>query len=181
MEERGVTQPSSLLSAEVIQELVDEARRVPAGDFVEVGVYKGGSAVHLAAVAREQARRLFLFDTFEGMPFQLPGVDDHKVGDFGDTSLADVQATIPDAHFRVGVFPETLTDDVGPIALAHVDCDQYRSVKDCCERLAPRMVEGGVMIFDDPGCLDSATRAVREAFPAHRVEVSPQGKWRVRF
>jgi len=171
----------SVIAPDLLDELIREAEGAPPGDFVEVGVYRGGSAKRLAEVARRTGRRLFLFDTFTGIPMQREGVDHHKIGDFGDTSLAEVQREIPDAIFKVGLFPVTLDDDVGPIAFAHVDCDQYDSVFACCVELAPRMVSGGVIVFDDPGCLEGASQAVRDAIGMDRVEYSRLGKWRVRF
>lgn len=169
----------SLIRLDVLDELADEARRAPVGDFVEVGVYQGGSAFVLGQVARKQKRRLFLFDTFSGMPHAEPG-DAHAIGDFADTSLEKVQAAIPDAICIAGVFPETLPDDLWPIALAHIDCDQYASVRACCERLADRMAPGGVMVFDDYDVLTAARRAVDEIFSG-RVTFSNCGKARVRF
>lgn len=173
--------PPSVIAPCFLSELAAEAERAPEGDFVEVGVYQGGSAAVLAEVARKRKARLWLFDTFAGIPFQKEGVDHHKPGDFCETSLELVKAAIPDAICVRGVFPETLTDDVGPIALAHIDCDQYQSVYDCCMQLEPRMVPGGVMWFDDPGCLQGASQAVLDAFPKERIQYSPLGKWKVYF
>lgn len=172
--------PQSLLSSDVLHELKEFARLRPKGDFVEVGVYKGGSAVVLADVAREQNRRLFLFDTFTGIPLHDPQRDYHQIGDFADTSVESVRAAIPDAFIVQGVFPCTLTDEVGPIALAHIDCDQYESVRACCLKLGPRMVSGGVMAFDDYNVLEGARAAVDECFPG-RVQTSFHGKARVFF
>jgi O-methyltransferase len=172
--------PESLLGTRALHDLIETARAAPAGDFVEVGVYKGGSAAALAEIAREQGRRLFLFDTFAGMPHADPAVDRHVVGDFGDTSLEAVQKAIPGAICVPGVFPSTLYDDVGPIALAHVDCDQQASVAAWCRELAPRMVTGGVMVFDDYDVLPGARAAVDEAF-GDRVRISAGGKARVIF
>lgn len=170
----------SLIGPQALQELEGAARLAPPGDIVEVGVYQGGSAAVLGRVALEQGRRLFLFDTFTGIPYR-DDVDHHNVGDFDDTSAEAVQAAVPHARIRAGLFPDTLTDEVGPIALAHIDCDQYRSVRACCEELGPRMVPGGVMVFDDPNVLDGAARAVRESFADDRIEKSAAGKWRVYF
>lgn len=169
----------SLLRYDVLVELVHTARQCPPGDFVEVGVYKGGTAAALAGVAREQGRRLFLFDTFKGIP-HASAIDRHKVGDFADTSLKTIRKAIPDAICKAGVFPATLTPEVGPIAFAHVDCDQYESVKACCKHLAPLMVLGGVMVFDDYDVLPGAKQAVDEAF-GDRVTISKEGKARVVF
>lgn len=174
----------SLICADVLNELVETVRACPPGIIVEVGVYKGGSARVLAGVAREQGRQLWLFDTFCGMPYADASIDFHRKGEFGDTSLEAVRAAIPDAYLVPGVFPKTLkeADKLGmkPIALAHIDCDQYRSVKACCEQLAARMVAGGFMVFDDYEALEGARCAVDEVF-GRRVEMSPRGKARVRF
>jgi hypothetical protein len=170
----------TLLGPDVLNELIETARAAPPGDLVEVGVYQGGSAVRLAEVAREQKRRLFLFDTFSGIPHALSGIDTHRVGDFSDTSMEAVQALIPDAVLMAGVFPDTLLPEVGPIAVAHIDCDQYESVRACCLHLAPRMVSRGVMIFDDYDVLPGARMAVDDAF-GDRVKISREGKARVVF
>lgn len=172
--------PDSLIRPDALNELMETARATPPGDFVEVGVYKGGSAAVLADVAREQGRRLFLFDTFSGIPTADPSVDWHVVGDFGDTSADAVRKAIPDAFVVEGVFPGTLTNDVGPIAFAHIDVDQYESTSDACLALRGRMVAGGIMVFDDFDVLPSAERAVREIF-GNRVTISKQGKARVYF
>lgn len=169
----------SVINADCLHELRREAEAAPPGNFAEVGVYRGGSAQHLYEVACATQRQLYLFDTFAGMPFR-DAIDVHPVGDFGDTSLQYLRKALPLAIFRVGVFPETL-GYTGPLALVHVDCDQHRSVRDCCELLAPRMVAGGVMVFDDYNVLPGARLAVDEIFGG-RVEISPTtGKARVRF
>lgn len=170
----------TLLAPDVLNELIETARAAPPGDLVEVGVYQGGSAAGLVEVAREQGRRLFLFDTFRGMPHGNPAIDRHEPGEFADTSLEAVQAAIPEAICVPGVFPESLPAGVGPIGLAHVDCDQYESVRACCAALAPLMAPGGVMVFDDYDVLPGARLAVDEAF-AGRVTISARGKARVVF
>lgn len=175
--------PACLVSEDALNELAQAAWRAPAGDFVEVGVYKGGSAWVLGGVARERGRALWLFDTFAGMPHAEP-LDVHQKGEFADTSAEAVQRAIPDARLVVGVFPKTLkeaeAEGLARIALAHIDCDQYRSVRACCERLAPLMAPGGLMVFDDYVPLAGARKAVDEAFGA-RVRVSPAGRAWVHF
>jgi O-methyltransferase len=152
--------PRSVIHPEHLAAMVDLARQTPAGCFVEVGVYRGGSAWWLATVSRKRGEKLHLFDTFTGMPF-ADAVDQDAIGSFGDTTLSGVLAAIPDAVFHVGVFPETLTN-LGKIAFVHCDCDQYRSVAAVIRELWPRLVPGGIVVFDDvdtPG----GRRAISEA------------------
>lgn len=172
--------PHSLVGQELIEALTKEARVCPPGAFAELGVYKGGTAWHLAAIAREQDRRLWLFDTFTGIPF-ADDVDHHKPGDFADTTRQAVEAVIPDALIVEGVFPESAARlPLDPFAFVHVDADQYRSVLAACKVFGPRMVPGGVMWFDDYGALAGATLAVDEAFPG-RIERVLRGRCLVRF
>lgn len=172
--------PRSIIGEDHILERVRLARGTPPGCFVEVGVYKGGSAWYFAELAREQGRELHLFDTFSGTPFALPE-DTDKVGSFRDTDAEVVRGFIPDAFFYSGVFPNTLPDTLKNIAFVHVDCDQYQSVLSVIERLGPLMVKGGVMAFDDYGCTWGCNKAVRESFILERIEPLLDGRCFVRF
>lgn len=163
--------PSSLVLDGDIEQLCLMAIQCPPGAFIEVGVYKGGTAWNLAQIAREQWRRLYLCDTFKGIPhFDEEMGDKHKVGDFSDVDPEYTMKQFADAGFVVnwvvGVFPESAS--IIPanerFAFAHLDCDQYRSVKESAEWLIPRMVPGGVIWFDDVDRLAGATRAAEELF-----------------
>lgn len=95
------------------------------------------------------------------MPFHDAGVDRVAEGEFNDTSVAEVQAAIPGAILCPGVFPASMIA-LPPIAFAHIDCDQYRSVKDAWSVFAPLMVAGGRMIFDDLEIVPGARLAFEE-------------------
>lgn len=122
------------------------------GLIAEAGVYKGGSAKLLATVFPD--RRLLLFDSFEGM---LEGDEHpeggHKKGDFSDSSLHAVQEFLKDnnnCEFYKGWFPASadfLTDE--EFAFVHLDMDYYQSTRDGIKVFWPRMVKGGIMLFDD--------------------------------
>lgn len=153
----------SLVGADVILEMISVAQECPDGCFVEVGVYKGGTAWYLDQLARKQRRLLFLYDTFSGIPYK-DEVDNHNVGDFADTSFEAVRDALPYSTVVKGVFPESAVA-MPPIAFVHLDCDQYRSIKESVAYLKPLMMTGGVIWFDDYGCLPGATKAVDELFP----------------
>lgn len=163
----------SLLSQRTIQTLLELAMATPPGCFVEFGVYKGGSAWHLAKLAAEQDRTLHLFDTFTGIPEASIHDRQHKVGDFADTDVETVKGLIPSAVFHVGMFPDTMTE-IGPIAFCHVDCDQYVSCLAAIEHFWPRLVAGGVMLFDDYSFTSGVTKAVKETF--ERIQLTDEGK-----
>jgi O-methyltransferase len=170
----------SLLPSYALAELLELARSAPAGNFAEFGVYKGGAAQHLATIACEQGRRLYLFDTFTGIPYAGPH-DSHAAGDFGDTSLEAVRELIPDATIVPGIFPQSLAvHRVQPEALAfvHVDADQYESLTAAAFVFPRFMVRGGLMLFDDYGIIPGATKAVHDW--GQPIEITRAGKalWR---
>jgi O-methyltransferase len=138
------------------------------GDVAEIGVYRGGTARLISKTL--PGKNVHLFDTFEGMPQVNSSLDQHKEGDFSDTSIDAVSSYLrdcPNVVFYKGYFPETAK----PIkdkkfSFVHIDVDIYRSVMDCCEFFYPRLNAGGVMVFDDYGLLScpGAKKAVDEFF-----------------
>jgi O-methyltransferase len=151
-----------LVNEQMSETMVRLAATRPAGAFVEVGVYQGGTAVLLYKVAQAQGREIFLFDTFAGMPVSDAG-DVHKVGDFADTSYELVRAVVPNATLVSGVFPFSFVE-TGPVAFVHADADQYFSTLSICSVFAPRMVDGGMILFDDYDPLPGCRKAVDEFF-----------------
>lgn len=156
-----ITKHITLIGEDRAEAMAKMAEGTPTGCFVEIGVYKGGSAFYLQQVATKQGRKLHLFDTFTGIPYQEE-IDDTPVGCFSDTSLNEVKTYLPKAIFHVGVFPETLTDDVEDIAFVHFDGDQYRCTKAIKTHIWPRMVSGGIIVFDD-SCFHGGLRGVNKA------------------
>lgn len=144
----------------------------PPGAIVEVGVYRGGTASMLYSLALQQGRPIYLYDTFEGMPF-ASGLDTHAKGEFADTSYPHVAAALPVAHVVKGVFPATFIP-CGPIAFVHADADQYQSTKDIANRLGPLMAKGGIMLFDD-WSLDGCQTALLETLgqPSEFIDDRP--------
>lgn len=149
------------------------------GDFIECGVFKGGTALLAAQTLQGQlgdGRALHLFDSFKGMPGTTDGIDRFESGDFDRTSVeavAQLLSPYPFVRLHPGFIPDTFAiANIDLIAWAHIDVDIYKSVHDCIEYVYPRLVRGGFIIFDDygfPSCA-SARRAVDEAF-AGRPEV----------
>jgi O-methyltransferase len=142
------------------------------GDVIECGVYKGGTAALMASCMHEAklSKKLYLFDTFEGMPETDLEKDWHKKGDFSDTSIEAVKDFVgfPEmVNFRKGLLPLTFQGlENTRFCFAHIDLDIYRSIWDALEFIWPRLVTGGFIIFDDygfPSC-PGAREAVDEFF-----------------
>lgn len=130
------------------------------GHFAEVGVYKGGSAFLLAEAMKDirSSHTLFAIDTFTGMPETLE-IDEHKPGDFKDTSIEAVRELLSEFRDSVeimqGVFPKVRPPNTARFALVHLDCDLYTGVRDGLDYFGPRMLDGGFIVMDDvfaPSC-----------------------------
>lgn len=151
------------------------------GDMAECGVYTGGTAQLISSVIAESKqlhKGFHLFDSFSGMPAESsPKRDYHSPGDFSDTSLARVKDRLrqyPFCEFHPGFMPATFDTvaDIQQYSFVHVDVDIYPSVKVCCEWFWPRMVSGGVMIFDDYGFYPYrfAAKAAADEYFSQRIE-----------
>jgi hypothetical protein len=157
------------------------------GDFVECGVWRGGSmqAVALALLERGVTdRELHLFDTFTGMtePTEedrakdgTPAAEllassprDAKI--WAVASLEDVRAGMAETgypaervHYCVGKVEDTLPEHAPErIALLRLDTDWYESTRHELEHLYSRVSPGGVLIFDDYSTWQGARKAVDE-------------------
>lgn len=157
------TAPASLLAPETLEALLGRARATPPGCFVEVGVWQGGSAWHLEQLAREQWRAFYAYDTFQGMPHAIEGLDSHKVGDFNGVTYQEIRTLLRyhQSYVIMGTFPKCARP-MGPIAFVHLDCDQYQSYAEALAYLDPLMVPGGVIWCDDVPCLAGAKKALDE-------------------
>lgn len=164
------------------------------GNFVELGVAKGGCAALMASVAFScndcVERQMWLFDSFEGLPD--PTEEDFCPTRFSATgdhlrplskgsclgTLHEVQDLFFNKYdfprdkvfFVKGWFQDTLPTkgkDVGRIAILRIDGDWYASTKCCLEYLYDHVVEGGAVIIDDYQSCFGCKKAVDE-FTANR-------------
>ena len=167
-----------------LQRLAEQvARGSLAGNMVECGVFRGGSAVVIAErlLRADPDRQIWLLDVFAGMP--EPGPRDppeawRDVGKF-QSSEAIVRQTftaagLPTANLRVvvGRFEETLGSvPVFPIAFLHLDCDWYESVQLCLRKFYDQVVPGGAVVFDDYGFWSGCRKAVDEFLAERSLDV----------
>lgn len=181
--------------------LVDLARQVRTviregirGNFVECGVWRGGTSFLMADLLRragEDSRKVWLVDSFAGSPppqeidgeaalhWQARGgtrggFDD----DYNRVSLEELRQHAAElglaryTEFLQGWFEQTLPAHrahLGPIAILRIDCDWYASVRCCLENLYDQVQDGGFVIIDDYFAFDGCALAVHEFFGEHRL------------
>ncbi len=136
------------------------------GDLAEVGVYKGGSAKLIAQL--ENKRKIYLFDSFNGMPAVNLKIDKHHPGDFRDTTLDRVKSYLQKFQnllFFEGTFPKSassLKDRKLRFSFVHLDVDLYKSTLDSLAFFYPRMAKGGVIVSHDYNAISCP--GVKKAF-----------------
>ena len=191
----------TMTGPERVQALVNAARYIVAngieGDFVECGVWRGGSSMAVALTFKELGdvgRELYLYDTYEGMnaPTEHDVELDGKRADvtFADRRLSDdssdwcrspldeveqnlASTGYPRAklHFVKGKVEDTIPAEMpnGAIALLRLDTDWYESTRHELEHLYPRLVRGGVLVIDDYGHWAGARKAVDDYIAEHKL------------
>lgn len=117
--------------------------------WAEFGVEQGRSAYFLAKYLPVNGK-FYLFDSFEGLPENwIRGK--HNI--LPRKTFACTTPTFKDSRIEVvvGWFDDTLpmADDVGPLALIHIDCDLYSSTKTILERCDHQIIPGTVILFDE--------------------------------
>jgi hypothetical protein len=186
-------EPYTLTSKQRIAALANATeyvvRRGVPGDFVECGVWHGGSAMVIALTLRRLGaadRRLWLYDTFDVMPG--PGVHDVDIRgrslreEWSEHAAAGIEIRVKsveevrEAVLSTGYDPGLVTlvegrvEETIPaqaperIALLRLDTDWYESTSHELRHLYPRLASSGVLIIDDYGEFLGARRAVDEYF-----------------
>jgi hypothetical protein len=159
-----------------------------AGDFVEAGVWRGGSVMlmaHEILRSNKQLRPLWLYDTFAGLPrpnaeldvdvLGNRGVDGWQMNNIsGNTSTwayadeTEVRANMASTgypaellKFIVGRVEDTVPAQCPErIALLRIDTDWHASYVHLLDHLYDRLVPGGVLLLDDYGHFLGARKAV---------------------
>jgi hypothetical protein len=148
------------------------ARHIP-GDVAQLGVYRGGSAKIIAECFKNKNRKVYLFDTFEGLPEE---VEEGQAKLFSDTDFLEVQEYLkdyPDIEFRKGFFPDTAKDLSGKIfSFVYLDGDMYESIRDGLNFFYPKLSPGGIILVDDYGSpkWTGVKKAVRELAAMENIE-----------
>ncbi len=189
----ATVRPYTMVPNEGLKNVIDlcesvERSRIP-GAFVECGTWNGGCAALMGAVSKRHSsrRRLYLFDSFRGIP-EPTFVDGSRAHQFvGGKSSGRLETTgqlvgskeaaqgilrkleIDDDLVSIvqGWFQETIPlkkQEIGPIAVLRLDGDWYESTKVCLENLYDLVSPRGVVVIDDYGYWEGCKRATDEFF-----------------
>ncbi len=140
-------------------QLAKECAKLPSGAILEIGVWRGGTGCLIASALPEIP--VYLCDTFTGVPREKisPKDSSYTGGEHADTSEEVTTSLVnclnlKQIHILKGIFPDE-TGRLCPdkLRFVHVDVDVYQSGKEVLNWVWPRLVSGGIVVFDDYGFL----------------------------
>jgi O-methyltransferase len=168
----------------ILRELQSVITRGITGDMVEFGCFVGTTSVHLQKLG--QGRKLWLYDSFEGLPVKRPEDispvgEQFKAGELHATKAQLIKnfksqgVSLP--HIKKAWFSDLTPADVpNEIALAFLDGDYYDSIMDPLKLIWPRLSKGATVIVDDymNEALPGARKAVDEWCNKHNISVKTE-------
>lgn len=135
------------------------------GDFVEVGVFSGSSALtalsHMDRIGIK--RQSWLLDTYSGFTYEASAGSADAI--WNGTHLMDAERTMERVRLLVGqtnqqaevvamdICTTPLPASINKIALANIDVDMYDAVIAALVKIAPLIVRRGIIIVEDPTAL----------------------------
>ncbi len=161
------------------------------GAYCEFGVFDGKTFALAFHALKHVCDRFYAFDSFQGLKGTMPTENHFTDGRWAaniNTFEYNLQwAGVDTARVRTipGFFQDTLQekriDDLGveAITVALIDVDIYAPAALALEFIAPRLVQGSVLMFDDYDHLAASNdvgerRALREFLGRHpEIEVEP--------
>lgn len=146
----------------------------PAAGILEVGVWRGGSGAVMAAAVRDWGVPVWLCDTFAGVALAGPADAHYRGGEHADADAVTVAALCArlalDVRILSGVFPSETADAIPAEArfgVVHIDVDVHDGAREIAAWAWPRLVTGGVIVWDDYGFQSTSgvTTAVDALWP----------------
>lgn len=129
------------------------------GDFVELGCYKGDTSILLAEVLKGTKKKLYIYDSFEGLPPKVEADFSELGRDFKEGALATTKREVKERFLRAGLkvpvirkawFSELSEQDLPEkIAFAFLDGDLYQSIWESLKLVENKLVKGGMLLVHD--------------------------------
>lgn len=175
---------SDQVSEREVQVVLRELARVRdvAGDVVEFGCYIGTTSVYLAAALQATSKKLYLYDSFAGLPDKRsedmsPAGEQFKTGELLASKKELIrnlkQANVPMPVITKGWFSGLTSEQVpAEISFAFLDGDYYDSILDPLRLIWPRLSPGAIVVVDDYAneALPGAAKAIGDWRRTHHIK-----------
>lgn len=138
------------------------------GDYVEIGVYKGSSALTAINYSellfqkniKELNKKFYFIDTFDGFNFEMSKNSQDPMWDkthklYGvEKTISYVKDTIGERELNYNlvasdICKDSLPTDIKSISVLSIDVDMYESTKMSIEKGSPYVSVGGIILLED--------------------------------
>ena len=155
-----------------IYQLIERVKNIE-GDFIEIGSYSGGSA-KLISLFKQNSRKFYIFDTFEGLADTGPLDTGLKNGYLCYSNLETFKTLLSDSSVIIqkGYFPQCAGEllNSNKFSFVHLDVDTYESTRNCLDFFNNKMAKGGIILTHDYS--HPALKGVKKAFDEfHKGEI----------
>jgi O-methyltransferase len=178
------SQTSSEESKIILRELTRVLDGNIDGDVVEFGCYSGLTSIQLLKLLSGQnKKRLYVYDSFEGLP-EKTAPDHSPLGvqfKAGELSVSKKQfikniqkANVPMPIIKKSWFSDLVSSDVPEvICFAYLDGDYYQSIKDSLKIIESKLAKTATIVVDDyyNESLPGVRKAVDEWLQAKNVKL----------
>lgn len=166
-QQKGLISHFSVMTHGNICQAIEQTKHLN-GDYVEIGVYKGGSALTALNYMKFSniKKNIYLLDTFDGFNYSEAesSVETHWQNNNNHHRLYGPENTIkkinnvlseacPNQHFEIiqsNICSDALPSHIQNIVVANIDVDLYDATKYALEKVADKIVKGGIIISEDP-------------------------------
>ena len=162
------------------------------GGIIEFGVYKSASLIRFLTFSNileyDFSRKIIGFDAYGKFPQNLTNIDSDFdfITEFEESgpglTVPEVTSILNRKGFEnydlvMGDVFETLPkwliqNPYTRISLLHLDMDVYAPTKYVLDELWNRVVEGGIIVFDDYNTVEGETVAVDEFLKKHKIKLT---------
>ena len=155
---KAIARAKSMISDEQLFDLIQFISQTAniEGDVVEFGSLYGGSGAVIAEAVQHfcKHKKIFLFDTFDGIPESKYGMDYHWAGSFSNNSFQEVKDAFTDLE-NVSVIKgniiHTANSIKNKISFGYLASDTYETGVVLMELMWKNLSKGGVIAVCDYG------------------------------
>lgn len=152
---------ASLQTHENICEGIELTKNVD-GDYVEIGVFEGGSALTALNYFKliNSKKKIFLLDTFEGFNYQeskyssdIIWHESHFLDEEKKTKeLLNMMFSEFDNYKLVtnNICKDDLPSEINKISLANIDVDLYEATLHSLKKISKKISKNGIIMCEDP-------------------------------
>jgi len=152
---------ASIITHENICEGLEITKNVE-GDFVEIGVYEGASALTALNYLKQinLKKRVYLLDTFEGFNYKesenssdLKWHKSHFIDTEKETKIFLEKELKGFSNYKLvvnNICQDNLPEEIKSISLAHVDVDIYEATFEAIKKVSKRLSKNGIIMCEDP-------------------------------